>query len=1237
MSEQQRNEHVICFKCGNQITQQGYKCVDCSEFQSEDISYCQRCFPITHVKNSHHKSDVIDYTQATNTRTINSIIEFERLHLSTSSEKPIIFPLKDQISSIWKRNDFSEIPYRLENEIALKDSIPFVCDYLRMNNSLGHLIGKLKFELCSTDIIILILKYSPLDLRISVIEQLSMFQRCIPIYFGVPSCENSSMDHYFLMRETLHVLLPYIYQKLPFFLSFGSHSCQDKTNVLNTILKTSFDCHNGNDVYCEKASNYYHNQLVQLILGHRYLTERDGNDKILYTHQCHTLDLHGFHDWHEMPHFFIPYMSVIFIHLHSSEVSEIDSFQWPLVTFNQSATYLIFFHGKITASKIETDFHQQILKHFGSNKTNVHIHSAETIVHGNDKVLESDILSSLKNAKVSTDSLLNVPEESIRKHKFKLSTTINTIVKSQQLLGEFNKELQKLSTDDPASDLFPLSRLKELSEKRNLSSNDKQLKEQLTKKRHENGFRNAHPVLTKLAELPLDNDSDMALFEKAILLWNTTLWQRKQQGETKTPVSVFQQLEMSKERFLREFQERSQGYKNLHGEHCSFNDSNRMKDALIQIYRDSFQKQQYIEIINATSSIIYPTIFQEAYSGDFRLNDFFVVGIIGEQSSGKSFAVNKVFGTKISESKFKCTTGILATRVRVTRHDKVKNIVILDTEGLLDQSKTNDEAQIFDRKIVLEVMARSHLILINVTRNVNKTMQQVLEIVLYGLNKLKITNKPKVIFLFRDQDPKTMGGDGQKDHVTKVMDDIKKACEKANFDTQKIIEGFDIHEFPSPFVDLLIGDREISLFSNTFCQAALALRSAVICQLSNLKPFQSFNEWISTTLSIWEQINFNSNLFDYESLLRLTLEKALEGFCNQELTKVNTDMNTITQNLLNNTSRNKVLNDNVLNQIKQQLASEKEQAKNSLSRALEDEKHRLIAMHNLELFPVALWMNTLSRLESSLDRYEIDYNTIATRQLQQDTFEMELDKIPEKLKEKIRQAQTVTSNVPQFEDLFKKTSEHLIKSFQQTLKTDYKTHANNVQHRIIDCFLGQNKIDMVGVNFFQQRIHDEEFIKAVEQAVNTNRHLLVPVTATKTSLLQISNGVSTWIHHAQKFGSLFGITSSKNDEMESGNMFALLNREYTALRNYAYYDMNFLPSQEVANTAVKRIQDAIKTNNITNQDTKNFWFTCYGIMLNLFCEKHCDYTIEKLINKFDQEIKRHKTEVMQSIISAHNS
>jgi hypothetical protein len=116
---------------------------------------------------------------------------------------------------------------------------------------------------------------------------------------------------------------------------------------------------------------------------------------------------------------------------------------------------------------------------------------------------------------------------------------------------------------------------------------------------------------------------------------------------------------------------------------------------------------------------------------------------------------------------------------------------------------------------------------------------------------------------------------------------------------QNIINDFDVHEFPSPFVDLLVGEREIAFYNNSFCEKALSLRLKVIDHLATLEPFDSFNEWLKIMLELWKQINHNSNLFDFESLIHLTLERDLETFCNSVLTEANRRMRAIVDNLTN--------------------------------------------------------------------------------------------------------------------------------------------------------------------------------------------------------------------------------------------------------------------------------------------------------------------------------------------------
>ncbi|CAF3328974.1 unnamed protein product [Rotaria sp. Silwood2] len=682
-------------------------------------------------------------------------------------------------------------------------------------------------------------------------------------------------------------------------------------------------------------------------------------------------------------------MSVIIIHLDTSDISEIDSLPWPDINFNQTATYLIFIHDDILSIEINENLRSLIMKHFNSKVKNIYIFRAATILKEKSKTLKLGILSLLKEAHIPIDSLFDISEQFIREHNINLSTDMRTFVKSKALLNEFASIMKNLSKDNPALELFPLSQLKQLSERIILSPMEENQKKQLTKKLHEQCFKKAHPLLTRLAELSIENNNDTVPFENAVLLWNTTLWQRQRKEKQQISISILQQLEMSKECFLRELQERSTGYENRNNIHCLFDDSNLMKQALVKIYQNSFRHQEYIEIINATSSVTHNKIFQDTFannSEDFK--SFYTISIIGEQSGGKSFAMNKIFGTKTAEAKFKCTTGILASRVNITGHKKVKDILILDTEGLLDRTKKNTEAQIFDRKIVLEIMARSHIVLINITRNVNKTMQQILEIVLYGLNKLRITNKPKIIFLFRDQDPRTMGETQQLDEVKELFNDIKKVCEQLNINIEKNIKKFDVHEFPSPFVDIVVDEREMSFFNHSFCQQALSLRKKLIDYLADSEPFDSFSQWIDLTLETWKQINYNSNLFDYESLIHLTIEKALETFSNKILTEANSKMRQIVEDILKSDTRNKSDYMELLDDIKWKLSNfKKELREKLLLTTLPNEKTSLMKQYNLQALPETLFENTKSRLMLSLELFQTDHYTAAAREFQQDEFQ----------------------------------------------------------------------------------------------------------------------------------------------------------------------------------------------------------------------------------------------------------
>ncbi|CAD8181335.1 unnamed protein product [Paramecium octaurelia] len=68
-------------------------------------------------------------------------------------------------------------------------------------------------------------------------------------------------------------------------------------------------------------------------------------------------------------------------------------------------------------------------------------------------------------------------------------------------------------------------------------------------------------------------------------------------------------------------------------------------------------------------------------------NKIFVVGIIGKQSSGKSYLLNRVFGTRFAVSSARCTDGVWASIAYV----EDQTFLVLDCEGLFNGARSDKE------------------------------------------------------------------------------------------------------------------------------------------------------------------------------------------------------------------------------------------------------------------------------------------------------------------------------------------------------------------------------------------------------------------------------------------------------------------------------------------------------------------------------------------------------------------
>ncbi|CAD8134089.1 unnamed protein product [Paramecium octaurelia] len=106
----------------------------------------------------------------------------------------------------------------------------------------------------------------------------------------------------------------------------------------------------------------------------------------------------------------------------------------------------------------------------------------------------------------------------------------------------------------------------------------------------------------------------------------------------------------------------------------------------------------------------------------------FVVGIIGRQSSGKSYLLNRVFGTRFSVSSARCTDGVWGSLAMVNN----QKFLILDCEGLFNGSRTEKE----EVKMLAFITAISDITILNQDASFSRHQNELLNNLVEASNQL---------------------------------------------------------------------------------------------------------------------------------------------------------------------------------------------------------------------------------------------------------------------------------------------------------------------------------------------------------------------------------------------------------------------------------------------------------------------------------------------------------------------
>ena len=279
-----------------------------------------------------------------------------------------------------------------------------------------------------------------------------------------------------------------------------------------------------------------------------------------------------------------------------------------------------------------------------------------------------------------------------------------------------------------------------------------------------------------------------------------------------------------------------------------------------------------------------------------EMNDnvsFYVISILGMQSSGKSTLLNYLFGSDFETSAGRCTRGIYLNIIG-TKNPKIK-VLLLDTEGL-DSIDTSDK--MFDHKIALMCFGLSDLVLINQKGEISSQIQDLFSISLYAMNYFQQLRGcfPKIFFILRDQ----------VDRDIKFQDSAFKKLENQLLEiaaSKKIEQVFKMQKdclflLPSAFNE----DKRSAIFG----EEILKLRNKIFDYISSNTTKKKIIDIYINACSLWEIFDkFGQRLLCCETLkeyeTKLTLEAKIKliakNACDIILQNVNQEMEDLKTNM----------------------------------------------------------------------------------------------------------------------------------------------------------------------------------------------------------------------------------------------------------------------------------------------------------------------------------------------------
>ena len=262
----------------------------------------------------------------------------------------------------------------------------------------------------------------------------------------------------------------------------------------------------------------------------------------------------------------------------------------------------------------------------------------------------------------------------------------------------------------------------------------------------------------------------------------------------------------------------------------------------------------------------------------------YVISVLGIQSSGKSTLLNTMFGLDFAVSAGRCTKGAFMHLISIEEEASTQlgydYLLIVDTEGLRAPELTAQESYLHDNEIATFAIGLADLTIINILGEYSTEMQDILQITIYALIRMKKTNcNPKCVFVHQNASARNMENklaiSTRKfvqllDEITLTAAKNEKVSDK--FQTFNSVIEFNPQEDIFYFPTLFRGDPPMASINPGYSEAADKLRHVIF---SNSLKFSQYCPTLRNIalkiVDLWNSIMEEDFVFNYRNVQELNI------------------------------------------------------------------------------------------------------------------------------------------------------------------------------------------------------------------------------------------------------------------------------------------------------------------------------------------------------------------------------